>query len=44
MPAGWIGTGFNRWVNDDTFENQALIKDDQGRVLFDSQQEKRRNK
>ena len=36
MPAGWIGTGFNRWIDDDTFDNQALIKDEQGRVLLDT--------
>ena len=42
MPAGWIGTGFNRWINDDAFESQALIKDDQGRVLLDGTQDKRR--
>ena len=42
MPSGWIGTGFNRWIDDDTFDNQALIKDKQGRVLLDSQQEKKR--
>lgn len=44
MPAGWIGTGFNRWIDDDTFDNAALIKDENGRVLFDSQQDKRRKK
>ncbi|MFN0021301.1 MAG: hypothetical protein ACKVP0_23880 [Pirellulaceae bacterium] len=44
MPAGWTGTGFNRWVDDDTFDNQALIKDENGRVLLDSTQEKRRKK
>ncbi|MBC8114371.1 MAG: protein kinase [Candidatus Saccharimonas sp.] len=44
MPAGWIGTGFNRWVDDDTFDNQALIKDEQGRVLLDTTQDKRRKK
>ena len=44
MPAGWIGTGFNRWIDDDTFDNQALIKDENGRVLLDSTQEKRRRK
>ena len=44
MPAGWIGTGFNRWIDDDTFDNQALIKDENGRVLFDATQEKRRKK
>jgi uncharacterized protein (TIGR03067 family) len=42
MPTGWIGTGFNRWINDDTFDNQALIKDENGRVLLDSTQDKRR--
>lgn len=44
MPAGWIGTGFNRWIDDDTFDNQALIKDEKGRVLLDSTQDKRRTK
>ncbi|MBC7817841.1 MAG: DUF4019 domain-containing protein, partial [Planctomycetaceae bacterium] len=44
MPPGWIGTGFNRWINDDTFDNQALIKDENGRVLLDSTQDKRRKK
>jgi hypothetical protein len=41
MPAGWVGTGFNRWVDDDTFDNQALIKDEQSRALLDTTQEKR---
>ena len=44
MPAGWIGTGFNRWIDDDTFANQALIKDEQVRVLLDGTQDKRRKK
>ncbi len=44
MPAGWIGTGFNRWINDDTFDNQALIKDETGRTIIDSKQDKRRKK
>ncbi|MEI8380875.1 MAG: SUMF1/EgtB/PvdO family nonheme iron enzyme, partial [Planctomycetota bacterium] len=44
MPPGWIGTGFNRWINDDTFDNQALIKDESGRVLLDGTQDKRRMK
>ena len=44
MPTGWIGTGFNRWINDDTFDNQALIKDENGRVLLDGMQDKRRKK
>jgi hypothetical protein len=44
MPTGWIGTGFNRWINDDTFDNAAMIKDENGRVLLDSTQEKRRKK
>ena len=44
MPTGWIGTGFNRWINDDTFDNQALIKDENGRVLLDGTQDKRRKK
>jgi hypothetical protein len=42
MPAGRIGTGFNRWVNEDSFDNQALIKDEDGPVLLDSTQQKRR--
>lgn len=44
MPAGWLGTGLNRWVDDDTFANQALIKDDQGRVLLDMTQDRRRTR
>lgn len=44
MPAGWIGTGFNRWIDDDMFDNQALIKDEQGRVLMDSHQKRTRVK
>ena len=44
MPTGWIGTGFNRWVNDDTFDSQSLIKDENGRVLLDSTEDKRRKK
>ena len=44
MPAGWIGTGFNRWINDDKFDNQALIKDEQSRVLLDGTQDKQRKK
>ena len=44
MPTGWIGTGFNRWINDDTFDNQALIKDETGRVMLDGTQDKRRKK
>ena len=44
MPPGWIGTGFNRWIDDDTFDNQALIKDETGRVLLDGSQDKRRKK
>ncbi len=42
MPAGWTGTGINRLIDDDTFANQALIKDEQGRVLMDATQDKRR--
>ena len=42
MPTGWTGTGFNRWVNDDTFDNQATIKDETGRVMLDMTQDKRR--
>ena len=42
MPTGWIGTGFNRWIDDDTFDNQALIKNENGRVLLDGTQDKRR--
>lgn len=44
MPSGWTGTTLNRWINDDTFDNQALIKDEQGRVLLDGTQDKRRKK
>lgn len=44
MPTGWIGTGFNRWIDDNTFDNQALIKDENGRVLLDGTQDKRRMK
>jgi hypothetical protein len=44
MPPGWIGTGFNRWINDDTFDNQSLIKDENGRVMFDGTQDKKRMK
>lgn len=44
LPTGWSGTGFNRWVDDDSFDNQALIKDETGRVLLDSTQERRRKK
>ena len=44
MPPGWIGTGSNRRINDDTFDNQALIKDENGRVLLDTTQDKRRKK
>ena len=44
MPAGWIGTGFNRWIDDDTFDNQAIIKDENGRVMLDMTQDKRRKK
>ena len=44
MPPGWIGTGFNRWIDDDSFDDQAMIKDEQGRVLMDSQHKKTREK
>ena len=44
MHTGWIGTGFNRWLDDNSFDNQALIKDEQGRVLLDTTQDKRRKK
>lgn len=44
MPPGRLGTIVNRWIDDDTFDNQALIKDEQGRVLFDCTQDKRRKK
>jgi hypothetical protein len=44
MPSGWTGTGTNRWINDDTFDNEALIKDENGRVLLDSVQARRRKK
>lgn len=43
-PSGWTGTGFNRWVNEDMFDNQALIKDEKDRVLLDMTQERRRKK
>jgi|GEM_PF-3450940 len=43
-PSGWSITGFNRWVNEDSFDNEALIKDGQDRVLLDSTQERRRKK
>jgi len=42
MPADWIDTGFNRWIDDDTFDNRSRIKDEQGRVLLDMQQKKTR--
>jgi hypothetical protein len=32
------------WINDDMFDCQALIKDENGRVLLDSTQDKRRKK
>ena len=41
VPTGWNGTGFNRCIDDDTFDNQALIKDKNGRVLLDTTQDKR---
>jgi uncharacterized protein (TIGR03067 family) len=44
MPNGWTGTGFNRWVDADEFDNTALIKDENGRVLLDMSQERRRKK
>lgn len=44
MPTGWVGTGYNRWVDDDNFDNEARIKDEQGRLLLDSKQLKRREK
>ena len=39
-----INSGFNRWIDDDTFDNQALIKDETGRVLLDTTQDKQRKK
>ena len=44
LPDGWSGTGFNRWVDEDTFDNQAVIKDESGRVMLDMTQERRRKK
>ena len=44
MPPGWIGTAFNRWIDDDTFDNAVLIKDENGRVLLDGTQDKSRRK
>lgn len=44
MPPGWIGSGLNRWINDDTWDNQVLIKDEDGRAVIDMTQEKRRKK
>ncbi|MEX1231661.1 MAG: DUF1579 family protein [Planctomycetaceae bacterium] len=44
MPPGWTGTGLNRWIDDDTFANQIFIQDDQGRVVTDATQDKRRKK
>ena len=40
-PATQIGIGIG---DDDTFDNQALIKDETGRVLFAGTQDKRRTK
>lgn len=44
MPPGWIGSGFNRWINDNTWDNQVLIKDDSGRIVSDMTQDKRRTR
>jgi hypothetical protein len=44
MPAGWIGTGFNRKVDKDTFDNAAFIKDDKGQVHLDVEFKKTRIK
>jgi hypothetical protein len=44
MPSGWIGSGYNRWINDGTFDNQIIIKDENGSVLFEATHEKRRKK
>lgn len=43
-PSGWSITGFNRWVNEDSFDNDAIIKDGQDRVLLDMTQQRRRKK
>ncbi len=44
MPSGWTGTGFNHWVDADSFDNTAIIKDENGRVLLDMTQARRRRK
>lgn len=44
LPDGWSGTGVNRWVDEDSFDNQAVIKDESGRVMLDMTQERRRKK
>lgn len=44
LPDGWSGTGFNRCVDEDTCDNQAVIKDESGRVMLDMTQERRRKK
>lgn len=44
LPTGWSGTGFNRWIDEDTFDNQATIKDETGRVMLDMTQDKQRKK
>ncbi len=44
MPSGWIGSGSNGWIYDDAFDNQAVINEEQGRVLLDSKQEMKRTK
>ncbi len=44
LPNGWTGTGFNHWVDADSFDNTAMIKDANGRVLLDMSQERRRKK
>ncbi len=44
MPALWIVTGSNRWINDNRSDNQDLIKYEQGCLLLDYTQDKRRIK
>ena len=44
MPTGWSGTAVNHLIDDDTFDNQATIKDETGRVMLDMTQDKRRKK
>lgn len=44
MFSGGTGTGFNHWIDADSFDNTALVKDGAGGVLLDSVQERRRKK